>query len=81
MSDLWVAEEYRRQGVATALFSRAEEIARARNWKCGIFVSAKENVLLDQIYKGLGWEITPLNFWRKLFVDIDEQPEPFLDFV
>ena len=55
LNDLFVAPQARRLGVATALLSRAERMARATHSEGLILETAVRNFAAQRLYENLGW--------------------------
>lgn len=65
--DLYVREEYRRQGVAKALFAAVEEQAKAIG-ACRVTLEVRQdNEKAQALYRSLGYGAgsTPMEYWGK----------------
>lgn len=64
LNDLFVKEEYRKQGIAEALIKKAKELAMATN-SCGLILeTAKPNAAANTLYLKTGWVLdTEHNFY------------------
>ena len=59
VEDLYVQEPFRRQGVATALLQRCEELARSAGYcAIGLAAGVDENGLERHLYQKLGYALT-----------------------
>lgn len=56
LNDLYVKEEFRKHGVASALMEKAEEFGRSTGAKFVFLETARDNNKAQKLYEKLGWE-------------------------
>lgn len=65
LTELYVAEEFRRRGVATRLMEFLEQAYRAQGIECFQLLTGADNAAAQALYKRLGFWQTPEIFMRK----------------
>lgn len=64
LNDLYVNQEYRKQGIGVALLNRAKQLCRENNFK-GLALQTETTNPAQHLYENLGWVKDPdlLYFW------------------
>lgn len=56
LNDLYVAADFRKQGIATALLDKAKEYGTASNAKWLMLQTGADNYTAQSVYEGNGWK-------------------------
>jgi ribosomal protein S18 acetylase RimI-like enzyme len=69
LNDLYVADAFRRRGVAKLLMAAAADHARATGARSLTLVTEETNTSAQALYESLGWTCLPFRFYYTLVVE------------